>query len=171
MTVTPGYCATMARYNLWQNRSLIAAASTLDDAARRADRGLFFASIAGTLSHLLWADGVWMARFTDTAPPAGGIKESPALYEDWQGYKVERATMDARILDWADGLHPEDLEGELEWYSGALGRDMVQPRALCITHFFNHQTHHRGQIHGALTAEGLIWGDTDLVFMPGDIGI
>jgi uncharacterized damage-inducible protein DinB len=29
-------------------------------------------------------------------------------------------------------------------------------------HFFNHQTHHRGQVHAILTAAGAKPGDTDL---------
>jgi dimethylsulfoniopropionate demethylase len=31
---------------------------------------------------------------------------------------------------------------------------MSKPYALCVVHFFNHQTHHRGQVHAMLTAPG-----------------
>jgi uncharacterized damage-inducible protein DinB len=156
----------MARYNLWQNRSILAAADTLDDAARRADRGAWFGSIAGTLSHLLWGDLVWMGRFDGGPRPPGGIAQTPALFPDWAAYKAERASTDLRILDWATALEPADLAGDLVWVSGAAGREMRMARALCIAHFFNHQTHHRGQVHAMLTAAGARPGDTDLFLMP-----
>jgi uncharacterized damage-inducible protein DinB len=34
-----------------------------------------------------------------------------------------------------------------------------------VTHFFNHQTHHRGQVHALLTGFGEQTGDTDLPFV------
>ncbi|MGV6810972.1 MAG: DinB family protein, partial [Brevirhabdus sp.] len=61
-----------------------------------------------------------------------------------------------------------DTEGDLNWYSGAMGRDMSKPRAICLMQLFNHQTHHRGQIHAMLTAAGARPGDTDIPFMPED---
>ncbi|MCA3648280.1 MAG: damage-inducible protein DinB, partial [Methylobacterium sp.] len=56
--ITPEFARMMARYNAWQNRSLVAAASGLDDANRLADRGAFFRSIAGTFNHLYWGDSI-----------------------------------------------------------------------------------------------------------------
>jgi hypothetical protein len=77
------YCRTMADYNAWQNESLLAAADGLSDVARKKDRGAFFSSIAGTLSHLLWADLVWMSRFTGVEAPQVGHADSPTLWPDW----------------------------------------------------------------------------------------
>lgn len=170
MIVTPGYCALMARYNTWQNRSLVAAAGTLDAPARAADRGAFFGSIRGTLSHLLWADLLWMSRFDGGPRPAGGIAESADLFPDWDALTRERAATDRCILGWADRLGPEALEGVLTWRSGALGREVSRPVGLCVAHFFNHQTHHRGQVHAMLTAAGAAPADTDLFIMPEGIG-
>ena len=70
--IDPTYCQMMARYNIWQNQSLIAAADTLSDDQRRLDRGAFFGSIFATLNHLLWADSMWMHRFQGD-PPAEGL--------------------------------------------------------------------------------------------------
>ncbi len=159
----------MARYNLWQNRSILAAADALDDAARRADRGAFFGSIAGTLSHLLWGDLVWMGRFDGGPRPEVGIAGSAALFPDWDAYKSERTAADFRILDWATALEPFDLAGDLVWMSAAAGREVRKARVLCVAHFFNHQTHHRGQVHAMLTAAGARPGDTDLFLMPDNI--
>ena len=60
--ITPGYVQRMARYNRWQNENLYGAADELSDEARRMDRSSFFKSIHATLSHILWADQIWMSR-------------------------------------------------------------------------------------------------------------
>ncbi|RKF15410.1 damage-inducible protein DinB [Roseovarius spongiae] len=161
----------MARYNMWQNASLMAAADTLDDAARLADRGAFFGGIMGTFSHLLWADRLWMSRVDGWDAPEGGIAESAALCTDWAAFEDARDAADRRILGWAGRLDIEALSGELTWHSRAAGREVSLPTWQCVAHFFNHQTHHRGQIHAMLTAAGARPGDTDLVFMPEDVGL
>ncbi len=171
MIVTPAYAALMARYNSWQNHNLLLAAETLDAPARAADRGAFFGSIQGTLSHLLWADLLWLSRFDGGVPPEGGIAGSAQLFPDWAPYLSKRAMTDKRIMGWADRLTPEELGGEMCWVSGALGREISKPRSLCVVHFFNHQTHHRGQLHALLTGAGTRPGDTDLFVMPEEIGL
>lgn len=156
----------MARYNAWQNTSLLSAAGDLDGAAREADRGAHFGSIRATFSHLLWADAVWMSRLADWERPQGGIAESVAFETDWARLGDARAQADERIVAWTDGLGEDALAGDLTWWSGAAGREVSKPRALCALHMFNHQTHHRGQIHAMLTAAGARPGDTDLFLMP-----
>ena len=59
------------------------------------------------------------------------------------------------------------IEGGLTYFSGAAQREISLPRWVLITHFFNHQTHHRGQAHAMLTAAGARPEDTDIPFMPG----
>jgi uncharacterized damage-inducible protein DinB len=162
----PAYVQRMARYNRWQNENLYASADRLSDTERRSDRGAFFKSIHGTLSHILWADGIWMSRFEKTERPPGGIQESVLLYPDWDGLKAKRAAMDAFIVMWADGLRDTSLEGDLSWFSGAAQRDVTKPAWILVTHFFNHQTHHRGQVHAMLTQAGGKPYDTDLWLMP-----
>ena len=164
--ITPGWCHTMARYNSWQNGNIVSCADTLTDAARCADRGAWFGSIQATLSHLLWGDLVWMSRLDGGDPPGGSIGDSAAMFADWPGYCQRRMATDRRIERWAARLEPDDLEGDLAWFSGAMGRDMIRPKAVCIMHLFNHQTHHRGQVHAMLTAAGARPGATDLPFMP-----
>ena len=171
MIVSPSYCAMMARYNMWQNASLVAAADTLSEGALAQDRGAFFGGILGSFSHMLWGDTIWMSRFDDWTPPEGGIPGSAALHADWAALKSAREQADTRILGWANRLEDEALTGELGWYSGAVERHVTLPVGQCVAHFFNHQTHHRGQIHAMLTAAGARPGDTDLIFMPEDIGL
>lgn len=164
--ISPAFCQTMARYNAWQNGSLIAAANDLTEDALKKFRGAFFGSIQQTFSHLLWADTIWMSRFDNWDAPAGGIPESARFVEYWDMLTDLRADADLMIRNWADSLGPEALDGTLSWYSGALKSEVARPLEECVMHFFNHQTHHRGQIHAMLTAAGAKPGDTDLFAMP-----
>lgn len=156
----------MARYNRWQNDNLYGAAGGLSDAERRRDRGAFFRSIHETFNHLLWADGMWMSRFAGGERPSGSLKESVTLYSDWDALRAARRQTDAAIMAWADGIDDAALAGDLTWYSGAAQRDLTGPRWKLVVHFFNHQTHHRGQVHAMLTQAGAKPGDTDLPLMP-----
>jgi uncharacterized damage-inducible protein DinB len=164
--IDAAYVQRMARYNRWQNENLYGAADTLSDVERRRARGAFFGSIHATLNHLLWGDRIWMSRLAGTAKPEGGIPQSVALYEDWSDLKRERAAFDGVIVDWADRLDDAWLEGELAYYSGAIKADLRRPKWLLVTHMFNHQTHHRGQVHCMLTQAGSKPGDTDLPLLP-----
>jgi uncharacterized damage-inducible protein DinB len=164
--IDPRYVQRLARYNRWQNENLYGSADGLSDAERRRERGAFFGSIHGTLSHLLWADRTWMHRFAGTPRPAGGIPESVSLYADWDELKRERIAFDEVILDWAERLDDDAVAGDLTWFSGAIKAEVSRPKWLLLTHMFNHQTHHRGQVHCMLTQAGGKPGDTDLFIMP-----
>jgi uncharacterized damage-inducible protein DinB len=156
----------MARYNTWQNNGFRKVVETLDDDALRLDRGAFFGSILGTLNHLLWGDMIWMSRFEGSESPSNVIEGSENLTPTAAEWATQRFRMDGRIQLWADRLKCVDLTGDVSWFSGSVMADVTRPRALCVTHFFNHQTHHRGQIHAMLTAAGAKPQATDLVFMP-----
>jgi uncharacterized damage-inducible protein DinB len=160
------YVQLMARYNIWQNENLIAAASTLDQAARQAERGAFFGSIEKTFSHLLWGDGIWLSRFEGRDPPATYKLDSTALIESWDQFREDRAALDRQILDWAHRVSPDWFEGDLTWHSGMSGRTASRPKKMVAVQLFNHQTHHRGQIHAMLTAAGAKPEATDLQAMP-----
>lgn len=164
--ITPEYAQTMARYNGWQNESVYAAAAGLTDVERRQDRGAFFGSIHDTLNHLLWGDHIWMHRFAGTpAPRAPTIPESTGQFDDWNELCRERVSFDGAIADWAADLTPEWLKGTMTWFSGAADREISAPHSLLVTHMFNHQTHHRGQISAMLTAAGARPDDTDLMLL------
>jgi len=160
------YVQRMARYNRWQNENLYGIADRLSVGERQRERGAFFGSIQKTLNHLLWGDQIWMCRFTDMPKPEGGIPESVALYADWERLKTERAAFDRKILDWASTVEPDWLAADQTYFSGAVGREVTKPRWVLVTHMFNHQTHHRGQVHCMLTQAGGRPSDTDLPFMP-----
>lgn len=163
--VTPEWVRTMARYNGAMNRDLYATAGRLDEAERRRDRGAFWGSIEGTLAHLLWADRMWMSRFAGWEKPGAPLRESAALTVSFPELSRAREDADARLLAWAEALDPAWLAEDQTWFSGAAGREMRRPRGLLVAHLFNHQTHHRGQVHAMLTAAGATPGVTDLMIL------
>ena len=163
--ITPAYCRTMAAYNSEMNRRLYASASRLSDAERRAPRGAFWGSIHGTLTHILWGDRQWMSRFDEWPKPATPIKESAQMIEDFTELRATREQADADISRWAAKVDDAWLARDLTWFSGAANREVTAPLRLLVTHFFNHQTHHRGQAHTMLTAAGQATGDTDLFLL------
>ena len=166
--ISTDYVTAMATYNAWQNGQLIALFDTMDEGELTADRGAFFGSILGTANHILWADRMWMSRLARWKRPEEAIGESPRLAPTRAAWRSERERVDGRLLHWARGLRPAQLRGDLTWYSGATKQEKTQPIALCVMHLFNHQTHHRGQIHAMLTALGHDPGVTDLPFAPTD---
>ena len=163
--VSPAYVRTMARYNAEMNRRLYEAATKIPDAERRADRGAFWGSIHGTLNHLLWGDQQWMSRFDGWDKPAVAQKQSPALVEDFDTLAAARVDADARINDWAERVDDAWVAGNTTWFSGAAQQELTMPTGILLVHFFNHQTHHRGQAHALITATGQPTGDTDLFIL------
>ncbi|MEO1556559.1 MAG: DinB family protein [Pseudomonadota bacterium] len=167
--ITADYVRMMARYNAWQNRQLTQVLTGVDDDVLRADRGAFFGSIMATLNHILWADTLWMSRFHDRIPAPDPDGPSHLEYTPTFGvWSADRFRMDGAIRMWADTLRTLDLKRRLSWYSGTLERDMKQPLEVCVTHMFNHQTHHRGQVHAMMTHAGLTAPVSDIIFMPED---
>jgi uncharacterized damage-inducible protein DinB len=160
--ITPSYVRTMAAYNSEINRRLYAAASRLSDDERKRDRGAFWGSLHGTLVHILWADRQWMSRFDGWERPQTPIKQSNHFIEDWDELCAGRVDADAKIEDWARLVDDAYLARDMTWFSGAAQREISAPYGLLVTHFFNHQTHHRGQAHALITATGEKTGDTDL---------
>ena len=164
--ISAEYCRTMARYNTWQNTSLVTAADGLTDAARRKDRGAFFQSITATLNHLYWADALILKRLQGNERPEATLTHSLTDPADWGAFKTLRARRNAEIQTWAEQLVDTDLEGTLVWYPGDGTTRMERPKALCAAELFNHQTQHRGQIHAMLTAAGANPDPTNLSAMP-----
>jgi len=139
----------LAGYNAWANQRLYDAAAQLSDEQRWRDVGLFFGSLAGTLNHLLVADRVWMKRFTGTGDHPDRL--SAILHRDFAELRTAREAEDKRISDFAAGLTEAALEGPITY------RMMTRPDTVTsklwpdLLHVFNHQTHHRGQAHTALS--------------------
>lgn len=162
--MTPDLARILARYNRWMNERLYEVCAGVPDDERKRDAGAFFKSIHGTLNHLLVADHVWMGRFV--GPPYVPPSLAHELHADFAGLREARERMDGRIEDWASTLAEEELAGTLHY------RSIVNPAprhcamTLAVAHFFNHQTHHRGQLTTLLSQRGIDPGVTDLLWVP-----
>jgi len=162
---TPELFRTMSRYNRWMNEKLYAVCAELTDETRKEDRHAPFGSIHGTLNHLLLADRIWMSRFTGE-PPATPIRAlDQELYSDFAALHRERRAEDEKILAYAAALTPEILNTTLVFRAITQPGETSLPLARALLHFFNHQTHHRGQLTTLLEQIGCDFGVTDLLWM------
>lgn len=167
----------LAKYNRWMNQRLYAACETLGDEERKRERGAFFGSLHRTLNHLVVADQIWLRRFAqcgldhgitlaglDSAvldlPP--GSQLDTVLFDGWDELRAKREQLDAAIETWMAGL-PETYSQLTMRYSNSKGVQREHPAWQAMTHFFNHQTHHRGQATTLLAQAGMDVGVTDLI--------
>ena len=150
------------RYNAWANARLYDATARLDGEQYRADRGAFFKSVHGTLNHLLATDRIWMQRFTGTGTAPDRV--DAILFETLDELRTAREAEDRRIVDFVDTLDDIRLAGSIRYRRVSTPEVFEQKLAPALAHWFNHQTHHRGQIHGLLT--GLVGQapELDLLF-------
>lgn len=161
-----GYAHMMSKYNVWQNNQLsdVIKVMSIEDLTK--ERGAFFGSILGTTNHLLWADTLWLNRFDPSiAAPEASMAHSTTLYPTYDTWRAQRIRVDGDITRWAQALDLPTLRG-LATFRRAQDREVTKPMSECVVHFFNHQTHHRGQIHAMLTAAGQEAPVSDLSFMP-----
>ncbi len=164
----------LARYNRWMNLKLYALAAPLGDDVRRRNLGAFFGSLHGTLNHLLLGDRFWMLRFTGdrerylSRDAQGELLRvttlSQELFADFEQLRREREQTDEDILAWIYSLDEAALDRVLE-YRTSSGASQRHTAWWAIGHFFNHQTHHRGQVTTLLKQLGVDSGVTDLVAM------
>jgi uncharacterized damage-inducible protein DinB len=141
-----------ARYNAWANMRLYDAATELSVEQYRADRGAFFKSVHGTLNHLLVTDRIWMQRFTGEGDAPSRL--DAILFESLGELRAVREAEDARIVDFVDALDDARINGIIKYRRVSSPEEFEQQLAPALAHWFNHQTHHRGQVHALLT--GLI---------------
>jgi uncharacterized damage-inducible protein DinB len=153
----------MATYNRWANRRLYAAAAALDAAAYRRDVGVYFGSLHGTLNHLLVADRIWMHRLEGTGAAPQALNQ--ILFEELAALSAARVAEDERIVSFVAARDAAAFESVLD-YRTLNGNPQRQPLREILAHVFNHQTHHRGHAHAALTRLGVTQPPPlDLLFM------
>ena len=163
----------LARYNRWMNHRLYTACEALTDIERKADRGAFFKSVHHTLTHLVLADKMWLARFAAqdarftalrpdllVMPPSADYTSD--AYPDWAHLKQTRDALDAAIEQWVADM-PSDFLISTMRYANTKGIERAHPAWQAMLHFFNHQTHHRGQATTLLTQAGVDVGVTDSI--------
>jgi uncharacterized damage-inducible protein DinB len=167
----------LGEYNQWMNAKLYAMCSALPREELEADKKAFFGSILGTLNHIVVGDIIWLKRFA--AHPSQHSALDPIrnmahpksldqmLHSDFNRLKEEREKLDTVIIAWCDELHETDLHHHLG-YHNMRGEPAIKAVDSLILHFFNHQTHHRGQTTTLLSQQGLDVGVTDLLALIPD---
>lgn len=158
------YGRTMARYNRWMNQRLYALCAELDDRERKRDAGAFFRSIHGTLNHLLLADRIWLGRFRHRPFSVASLDQE--ICADFDELRREREATDAEILAWVESLSERALAEPFHFTSIVARAERAAPLWALVVHFFNHQTHHRGQLTTLLSQCGVDPGVTDLLWLP-----
>lgn len=170
----------LARYNRWMNERLYAFAGELGDQERKRDVKAFFGSLQGTLNHILVADLIWLRRFTkdpaiwqaigEDGKPIGFENLRQPLFERFEPMRAQRAKTDRDIESWVATLDDGKLAAPFA-YSSMAGEPFEHPLWWALQHFFNHQTHHRGQATTILMQLGRDPGVTDLVyFLRSEVG-
>ena len=164
-----------ARYNSRFNEQVFDVIEGISDQERRKHRGAFFGSIYNTLNHILLADRIWLARFRNSGVGVGlegaslidvvaGVTLKTELFSEWADLRRERRATDAVIEGWVAGLSSDNLAGPLR-YTNFAGLPREHAAWIALSHLFNHQTHHRGQVTTLVSQAGLDPGVTDfLVF-------
>lgn len=162
----------MAQYNQWMNERLYSAVESLPKASLMADKGAFFGSVIGTLNHILVGDLIWLSRFRDHPGKFSALNEltnlpkpkalNSILFTDLAMLEEARQHLDSIIVALASELSDEALNVSLD-YQNTKGESHSKRFGFLLQHFFNHQTHHRGQITTLLSQEGIDIGVTDLL--------
>jgi uncharacterized damage-inducible protein DinB len=156
-----------AGYNAWANRRLYDAAARLSDAEYRADRGAFFKSMHGTLNHLLATDYIWMKRFTGSGEAPDRL--DAIMHGTLDELRIAREAEDRRIVQWIGGLTEERLAGTIRYRRVSSPEAFEQELMPALDHWFNHQTHHRGQAHMILTGLGKAAPELDLLYYQREV--
>lgn len=171
----------LARYNQWFNQRLYEACEPLGEEERQRERGAFFGSIHRTLNHLVVADLVWLKRLRQCGLDHGwrspGLSDvvldlpevfalDTVLYPGWTGLRARREQIDAALQTWLADMPDGFPQWEMR-YSNVKGLPRTHPAWQALSHFFNHQTHHRGQVTALLMQAGVDVGVTDLIALVG----
>jgi uncharacterized damage-inducible protein DinB len=159
--VTPAHFQTLARYNAWANRRLYVVAETLEAAEYFKPRPAFFGSIHNTLNHILVADRIWLARIEGKEHGITALNQ--VIYADLAALDAARAAEDERLAALVDGLDEAALATERSYKTSAGARHATRLDWI-LTHLFNHQTHHRGQVHDMLSQTPVAPPALDLIF-------
>jgi uncharacterized damage-inducible protein DinB len=157
---------TFARYNAWMNEKLLASCSTLSDEQRKKPLSIPFGSLHGLWNHLLVADHLWMGRFENVKPPFEFRGLDMELCSDWNELKDERMALDERISRFTHSLTIERLDSVFHWIPATNPTPRATAFAFTLSHMWNHQTHHRGQITAMMELLGLDCGVTDFLALP-----
>ncbi len=157
-----------AAYNQWANNLLLKECEEITADEYHRDLGVYFNSLHGTMDHQFVADKVWLYRFTGQGDPIDSIDEQ--LTGDFATLKEKRILLDNRICSVVDQMQEKDLLRTIIYRTVRKPLVMQQPLGAALFHFFNHQTHHRGQVHALLTQLGRSPEPLDMIYFQRETG-
>ncbi|MEM7042680.1 MAG: DinB family protein [Pseudomonadota bacterium] len=152
----------MARYNRWANARLYDACEAVDDTTYHAEGSMFFGSIHGTLNHILVGDRIWLARILEE--PAPGLKLDDRPFSDIATLRRAREDEDRKMIDLTESYDEGGIDADVTYRMVTRPGEVTTPLHLCWLHLFNHQTHHRGQVHDRLVQTSVAPPPLDLIF-------
>jgi uncharacterized damage-inducible protein DinB len=156
----------LARNNAFSNKRLLDACSQLDAYAFRATRTSFFPSICETANHILSVDLYYIDALRE-----GG--RGQAIFDDFVPFETAaplaaaQTLADRDLLAFCTGLGEADLDREVVTDRGDEGTVPERIGALLL-HLFQHQIHHRGQIHAMLAGTAVPPPQLDEFFLRYD---
>ena len=164
MTVE-AYFAAMAGNNAWANHRLLNACAALSPAALTARRASFFPSIKLTLDHILECD-----RYYIDALEGGSLGQDAyclPVPEGFEALRHEQSHWDGRLLALCRRLTATDLTTEIR----LVRTDKVQIDRMdrVLLHLFQHQIHHRSQVHAMLAETSVPPPQLDEFFLAEDV--
>ena len=162
---TIDYFQRLSQYNQWMNEKIYQVCAFIPDEVRREDKKAFFDSIHGTLNHILLADKLWLSRFKKYTFEFKSLREE--LVTEFDLLWEERQKTDQEIQTYIDSLTEEKLLESWSFNSHSQQRKCTFLLWHLLQHFFNHQTHHRGQLTTLISQCGYDFGVTDLLWLPG----
>ena len=142
----------LANFNTWANTKIFSSCMELDDSEYKKDRGAFFSSIHGTLNHSLVVDRAYISRIEGKDHSLKSLDQ--ILYENLFQLEEARKKEDKHLVDLVNSLSEESIHKEITYKGFETGITTYTINLILIT-LFNHQTHHRGQVHNMLSQAGI----------------
>ena len=168
----------LAKYNRWMNQSIYKTCLAMGQDSVDKNQHSFFSSISKTLNHLLLGDLVWLyrcsgdkgvMRFVDGDGHDFKITSlNQVIFSKLEELWEKRKSVDNEIVKYIENLSSDRVNELVEYRSTDGGLHSKELRTI-LTHWFNHQTHHRGQITALIHQQGYEFGTTDLILIENEL--
>ncbi len=152
---------TFAFYHHYAYDELLKHVKTIPDDDYKANKGLFFQSIHGTLNHLLLVDKLWYGRIIKKPIIIKSLADE--LFSDRNLLANELLQQASTWIKFIKDLEEDNMQNPCV-YLDTHGNQQKKPLIGSLLHVFNHGTHHRGQITAVIIQLGLTSPVLDLTY-------
>lgn len=161
---TQRYLLAQAYNNAWANHRLLKACGRLSPEELAATRVSFFPSLIHTLNHILTVDWLYISALEGNC--IGSTAFEPEIpFRIFADLEREQRAADRRLIDHCRQLDSETLTQEVR-----IPREdhvQIETADRILLHLFQHQVHHRGQVHAMLSGTSVKPPQLD-EFFPAD---